>query len=261
MAKQKKEKVDRNLTYEEIVKRLGEDEDVSFERIGDTIILRRREEPPQPPSEVPELEFSKELDEAERKLLLVKKEIERRKVGRIVRKDYEELDAAFARMEEKLNALEKELRGLRVELGYLRGVVYDKMKPEKVEEPEVKEVAVGKEKQIQLVQDDIPEIKFEETRIGGLGLLASTLSNIYNSLFLGSEKEERDVYREFQKKLFLLVRSQPRSLDEIAEGTGENKANCLIWLTRMVDEGLLEEVKVSDNYRKRVYRIVWEKIQ
>ncbi|MEM3555245.1 MAG: hypothetical protein QXF56_00790 [Candidatus Micrarchaeia archaeon] len=261
MARQKREKVDRNLTYEEIVERLGEDEDVSFERIGDTIILRRKEpeEVPEPQPELP-VEFKKELDEAERKLLLVKREIEKRKVGKIVKKDYQELDAAFARMEERLIALEKELRGLRVELGYLRGVVYDKMKAEKVEEPKVKEVAVGEEKQLQLVQDDIPEIKFEETKIGGLGLLASTLSNIYNSLFLGAQ-EERDVYKEFQKKLFLLVRSQPRSLDEIAEGTGENKANCLIWLTRMVDEGLLEEVKGAEGYGKRIYRIVWEKVQ
>jgi hypothetical protein len=82
--------------------------------------------------------------------------------------------------------------------------------------------------------------------------------NIYNSLVLGGG-EERDSYREFQKKLFLLVRTQPKSLDDIAYGSGESKANCLLWLTRMVDEGLLEEINVEDG-GKRIYRIVWEKI-
>jgi hypothetical protein len=104
-------------------------------------------------------------------------------------------------------------------------------------------------------------MKFEEKKNGGrLGFLTSTLSNIYNSFFLGAS-EERDLYKEFQKKLFFLVRTQPRSLDDIAEGTEESRADCLIWLTRMVDEGLLEETRDRASEGKRVYRIVWEKVR
>lgn len=43
MARQKKEKVNRDFSYQDIIDRLGENEDVSFERIGDTIIMRREE--------------------------------------------------------------------------------------------------------------------------------------------------------------------------------------------------------------------------
>lgn len=264
MGRQKKEKVDRNFTYWDIVERLGEDEDVSFERVGDTIIMRRRE--PQPAPEIqpepPKFELEEgKLEEAERKLLLVKREIEKRKV---VRKGYEELDAAFSKLEERLDSLEKELRNLRVELGYLRETVHDKLKEvkvvERIEEPKVREVVATNEKQLQLVED-VPEIKFERRESGRLEMLRSTLSNIYASLFLPPPAETRDVYREFQKKLFLLVRTQPRTLEEIAERTGQDGANCLIWLTRMVDEGLLEEVKGPENSGKRVYRIVWEKVR
>jgi len=135
---------------------------------------------------------------------------------------------------------------------------------EKVEYPKVEEVAVGGEsKQLQLVQDDIPEMKFEGEKGGGsgLGFITSTISNIYNSFFLGANEDEKDPYKDFQKKLFLLVRTQPRSLDEIAENTNENNASCLIWLTRMVDEGLLEETVGRGAEGKKVYRIVWEKIR
>jgi len=282
MAKQKKERVDRDFSYQDIVERLGEDDDVSFERIGDTIIMKREEKPEKIATQGERTEYyeeamdfdkgREELDEAERKLALVKREIEKRKVGRMSRKDYEELDAAFLRLEGRLDSLDKELRGLRVELGYLRGVVLDKIKeapaaapvPQSTAQPVLKEVAVGKEeKQLQLVDDNVPEMKFDEKKRegGSLSFLTTTLSNIYNSFFLGAGGgEERDDYKEFQKKLFLLVRTQPRSLDEIAYGTEESKANCLIWLTRMVDEGLLAENEKGID-RKRVYRIVWEKIR
>ena len=282
MAKQKKERVDRDFSYQDIVEKLGEDDDVSFERIGDTIIMKREEKPEKIATQGERIEYyeeamdfdkgREELDEAERKLALVKREIEKRKVGRMSRKDYEELDAAFLRLEGRLDSLDKELRGLRVELGYLRGVVLDKIKeapaaapvPQSTAQPVLKEVAVGKEeKQLQLVDDNVPEMKFDEKKRegGSLSFLTTTLSNIYNSFFLGAGGgEERDDYKEFQKKLFLLVRTQPRSLDEIAYGTEESKANCLIWLTRMVDEGLLAENEKGID-RKRVYRIVWEKIR
>jgi hypothetical protein len=275
MAKQKKEKVNRDFSYQDVIDRLGEDEDVSFERVGDTIIMRREE--PQA-REIPEEyrehepEFGREergLEETERKLVLVKREIEKKKAGRISRKDYGELDAAFLRLEKRIDSLDRELRGLRVELGYLRGVMLDKLKGAGTEElimekePKIEEVTVGKdEKQLQLVQEDIPEMKFEEReeKGGRLGFLTSTISNIYNSFFLGAKEGEYDVYKEFQKKLFLLVRTQPRSLDEIAERTSESRASCLIWLTRMVDEGLLEEAVSGEKERRKTYRIVWEKI-
>ncbi|QLJ52927.1 MAG: hypothetical protein Sv326_0752 [Candidatus Fermentimicrarchaeum limneticum] len=283
MAKQKKERMNRDFSYQDIVERLGEDDDVSFERIGDTIIMKREEKPEKRiPAQGERTEYyeegmdfdkgREELDEAERKLALVKREIEKRKVGRMSRKDYEELDATFLRLESRLDSLDKEVRGLRVELGYLKGVVLDKIKetsaaapvPQSTAQQVVEEVAVGKEeKQLQLVDDNVPEMRFDERKRegGSLSFLTTTLSNIYNSFFLGAGGgEEKDDYKEFQKKLFLLVRTQPRSLDEIAYGTEESKANCLIWLTRMVDEGLLAENEKGID-RKKVYGIVWEKIR
>jgi DNA-binding PadR family transcriptional regulator len=280
MARQKKEKVDRDFSYQDIIDRLGENEDVSFERIGDTIIMKR-EEPEEikiqeEVSQATEYEtgpvpgnVEANLEDAEKKLFLVKKEIEKKRIRRISRKDSEELEVAFSRVEERLDSLEREFRSLRVEFGYLRGVTLEKLRlasseeptAEKAEYPKMAEVAANKDgSQVQLLRDDIPEMKFEEKKNGGrLGFLTSTLSNIYNSFFLGAG-EERDVYKEFQKKLFFLVRTQPRSLDDIAEGTGESRADCLIWLTRMVDEGLLAEMKEQGAEGKRVYRIVWEKI-
>lgn len=213
-------------------------------------------------------EVKANLEDAEEKLFLVKKEIERKRIRRISSKDTQELEVAFSRLEKRLDSVEREFRSLRVELSYLRGVTLEKLQlatseepaMEKAEYPKVEEVAVNEGGgQVQLVQEDIPEMKFEEKKNGSrLGFLTSTISNIYNSFFLGVS-EERDVYKEFQKKLFLLVRTQPRSLDDIAYGTGESRANCLIWLTRMVDEGLLEETNQGTE-GKHVYRIVWEKI-
>jgi hypothetical protein len=274
MARQKKEKVDKDLSYQDIIDRLGENEDVSFERIGDTIIMRREEPEDRAvqdevsqvieyePGPVAE-EVKADLENAEKKLFLVKKEIERKKIRRISSKDTHELEVAFSRLEERLDSLEREFRSLRVELSYLRGVTLEKLQLATSEEliPEkVEEVAVNKDcGQMQLVHEGIPERKFEERKNDGrLSFLTSTISNIYNSFFLGAS-EEKDGYREFQKKLFLLVRTQPKSLDDIAYGTGESKAECLIWLTRMVDEGLLEETQQGTE-GKRVYRIVWEKV-
>ena len=273
MAKQKRERVNRDFSYQDIVDRLAEGDDISFERIGDTIIMKRDEGPIRRVVEEPSIyeEPTSRIDDTEERLRLVKREIEKRKPRKVSTKDYEELEEAFLRLEKRLDSLDKELRGLRVEMGYLRGVMLDKLKEivgeeaaEKAEHPKVEEVAVGGEgKQLQLVQDDIPEMKFEggKERGAGLGLITSTISNIYNSFFLGANEEEKDPYKDFQKKLFLLVRTQPRSLDEIAENTDENKANCLIWLTRMVDEGLLEETVGRGIGDKKVYRIVWEKIR
>ncbi len=278
MARQKKEKVDGSFSYQDILDRLGENEDVSFERIGDTIIMRR-EEPeekrvqeeftnvteyePGPMAE----EVKADLEDAEKKLFLVKREIEKKKFRRISGKDTQELEIAFSRLERRLDSLEREFRSLRVELSYLRGVTMEKLQlatseepAEKAVYPKVEEVAVSEGGQVQIVQEEIPGVKFEEKKDEGkLSFLTSTLANIYNSFFLGAS-EERDVYKEFQKKLFLLVRTQPRSLDEISYGSGESKADCLIWLTRMVDEGLLQEMKEQGPAGKRVYRIVWEKI-
>lgn len=277
MARQKKEKVDKDLSYQDIIDRLGENEDVSFERIGDTIIMKR-EEPeeikvqeeftnvteyePGPMAE----EVKADLEDAEKKLFLVKKEIEKKKVRHISGKDTQELNEAFSRLERRLDSVEREFRSLRVELSYLKGITLEKLQltgEEPVAEkeyPKVQQVAVSEaDGQVQLAHEEIPEINFEEKKNGSrLDFLTSTISNVYNSFFLGAS-EERDAYREFQKKLFLLVRTQPRSLDDIAYGTGESKANCLIWLTRMVDEGLLEETRQGAEGR-RVYRIVWEKI-
>ncbi|MCX6776724.1 MAG: hypothetical protein NTY73_01985 [Candidatus Micrarchaeota archaeon] len=270
MVRQKKERVNRDLSYQDIVDRLAEGDDVSFERIGDTIIMRRDEAPVRKVMEEPKIyEEPKESDDTEERLSLVKREIEKKKPRRVSREDYADLEEAFVRLERRLDSLDKELRGLRVELGYLRGVMLDRLREmaseepaaERIEQLQVEEVAVGREnKQLQLVQEDIPEVTFDEERGGSrLGFITSTLSNIYNSFFLGADEKEKDSYKEFQKKLFLLVRTQPRSLDEIAYNTEENKANCLIWLTRMVDEGLLEEA-VKDTGGKKVYRIVWEKV-
>ncbi|MCX6775396.1 MAG: hypothetical protein NT130_00910 [Candidatus Micrarchaeota archaeon] len=269
MVRQKKERVNRDLSYQDIVDRLAEGDDVSFERIGDTIIMRRDEAPVRKAMEEPKVyeEPRQESDDTEERLGLVKREIEKRKPRRVSRKDYADLEEAFVRLERRLDSLDKELRGLRVELGYLRGVMLGKLREmaseepaaERIEQLQVEEVVVGGEnKQLQLVQEDIPEVTFDEESGGSrLGFITSTLSNIYNSFFLSAD--EKDSYKEFQKKLFLLVRTQPRSLDEIADNTEENKANCLIWLTRMVDEGLLEEA-VKDAGGKKVYRIVWEKV-
>jgi len=275
MAKQKRERVNRDFRYQDIAERLDEDDDVSFERIGDTIIMRRDEPERGLPEESKVYEEPKrlgraeaDLEDAEDKLILVKREIEKKRPRQISKKDYEELDEAFSKLERRLDSLEREFRSLRVELGYLKGVMLEKLRgagseeplEEKAEYPKIEEVVVGKG-EMQLVQEDIPEMTFEESRGGGttLGFLTSTLSNIYNSLFLGAG-ETRDEYKEFQKKLFLLVRTQPRSLDEIAYGTEESKANCLIWLTRMVDEGLLEETFGMGSEGKKTYRIVWEKV-
>ncbi|NYZ76212.1 hypothetical protein H0N98_03095, partial [Candidatus Micrarchaeota archaeon] len=276
MTKQKKEKVDRDFSYQDIIDRLGENEDVSFERIGDTIIMRR-EEPeekktqeeftnvteyePGPMAE----EVKADWEDAEKKLFLVKKEIEKKRISRISGKDTKELELAFSRIDSRIDSLEREFRSLRMELGYLRGVTLEKLQlaaseepAEKEEYPKVEEVAVSEGGQVQMMQEEIPEMKFEEKKEGGkLGFLASTITNIYNSFFLGVG-EEKDGYTEFQKKLFLLVRTQPRSLYDIAFGTGESRANCLIWLTRMVDEGLLEETDEQGAEGRRVYRIVWE---
>jgi len=273
MSKQKRERVNRDFSYQDIVDRLAEGDDISFERIGDTIIMKRDEEPIKRVVEEPKIyeEPTPGFDDADERLSLVKREIEKKKPRKVATKDYEELEEAFLRLERRLDSLDKELRGLRIELGYLRGVMHDKLKDivseetaEKVEYPKVEEVAVGGEsKQLQLVQDDIPEMKFEGEKGGGsgLGFITSTISNIYNSFFLGANEDEKDPYKDFQKKLFLLVRTQPRSLDEIAENTNENNASCLIWLTRMVDEGLLEETVGRGAEGKKVYRIVWEKIR
>lgn len=275
MTRQKKENINKDLSYEDIISKLGENEDVSFERIGDTIIMRREE--PEEPKVQPEIsdaveyesgpepeKVKAELEDAEKKLFLVKKEIEKKRPKRLSGKDAQELDSAFSRLEDRLNSVERELRGLRVELSYLRGITLEKLtaseREEKEEYPKVEEVAVSEGgSQVHMMEDDIPEMKFEEKKNGSrLGFLTSTISNIYNSFFLGAN-DERDAYKEFQKKLFLLVRTQPRSLDEIAYGTGDSRANCLIWLTRMVDEGLLEETK-NGVEGKRIYRIVWEKV-
>jgi hypothetical protein len=280
MTRQKKEKVDKDFSYQDIIDRLGENEDVSFERIGDTIIMRR-EEPeeakvqeeltqtndyesaPATQEQIPSA-VEADLEDAEKKLFLVKKEIERKRVRRISSKDTQELEVAFSRLEKRLDSLEREFRSLRVELGYLRGVTLEKLQLAASEEPvpeKIEEVAVNKGgSQVQMVHDDVPVIKFEERKNEGkLSFLTSTISNIYNSFFLGAS-DEKDGYKEFQKKLFLLVRTQPRSLDDIAYGTSESRADCLIWLTRMVDEGLLEETSEQGTGGKRVYRIVWEKI-
>jgi hypothetical protein len=277
MTRQKKEKVDKDFSYQDIIDRLGENEDVSFERIGDTIIMKR-EEPEEvnvqeEVSQVNEYEASPvpesaktNLEDAEKKLFLVKKEIEKKRARHISGKDAKELDDAFSRLETRLDSVEREFRSLRVELGYLRGITLEKLQlasEEPVagkEYPEVQQVAVSESgEQVQLAPEEIPEVKFEEKKSESrLGFLASTLSNIYGSFFLGNG-ENKDAYRDFQKKLFLLVRTQPRSLDDISYGTGESKANCLIWLTRMVDEGLLEETPQGADGR-HVYRIVWEKI-
>jgi hypothetical protein len=278
MARQKKEKVNSDFSYQDILDRLGENEDVSFERIGDTIIMKR-EEPeerkvqeevtdaieyePGPMAE----EVRADLEDAEKKLFLVKKEIEKKRIRHISGKDTKEFELAFSRLETRLDSLEREFRSLRVEFSYLKGITLEKLQlavgeePQKAEYQKVEEVAVREGGgEMQVMQEDIPEMKFEEKKNGGkLEFLTSTLSNIYNSFFLGAG-EERDSYKEFQKKLFLLVRTQPRSLDDIAFGTGESRANCLIWLTRMVDEGLLEETKEQGPDGRRVYRIVWEKI-
>jgi len=271
MVRQKKERVNRDLSYQDIVDRLAEGDDVSFERIGDTIIMRRDEAPVRKAMEEPKVyeEPRQESDDTEERLDLVKREIEKRKPRRVSRKDYEDLEEAFVRLERRLDSLDKELRGLRVELGYLRGVTLGKLREiateepaaERIEQLRVEEVVVGGEnKQLQFVHEEVPEVTFDEERGGSrLGFITSTLSNIYNSFFLGAGEKEKDSYKEFQKKLFLLVRTQPRSLDEIADNTEENKANCFIWLTRMVDEGLLEEA-VKDAGGKKVYRIVWEKV-
>lgn len=278
MARQKKEKLNKDFSYQDIIDRLGENEDVSFERIGDTIIMKREEpeerEVQEEVSEATEYEsgplpenVKTNLEDAENKLFLVKKEIEKKRPRHISGKDAQELELAFSRLESRLDSLEREFRSLRVELSYLRGVAMEKLQlataenaEEKAEYPKMEEVAVSEGgDQVQMREDDIPEMKFEEKKNGSrLGFFTSTISNIYNSFFLGTG-EERDEYKEFQKKLFLLVRTQPRSLDDIAYGTGESTANCLIWLTRMVDEGLLEETKQGFE-GKRVYRIVWEKV-
>ncbi|NYZ78938.1 hypothetical protein H0N99_02215 [Candidatus Micrarchaeota archaeon] len=277
MARQKKEKVDRDFSYQDIIDRLGENEDVSFERIGDTIIMKR-EEPEEiriqeEVSQATEYETGPvpenvraNLEDAEKKLFLVKKEIEKKRVRHISGKDAKELDEAFSRLERRLDSVDREFRSLRMEFGYLKGITLEKLQlagEEPVAEkeyPKVQQVAVSESgRQVQLAHEEIPEIKFEERKNGSrLGFLTSTISNIYNSFFLGAG-DERDAYREFQKKLFLLVRTQPRSLDDISYGTGESKADCFIWLTRMVDEGLLEETQQGAEGR-RVYRIVWEKI-
>jgi hypothetical protein len=275
MARQKKEKVDRDFSYQDILDRLGENEDVSFERIGDTIIMKREE----PEEKKVQEEFTavteyepgpmaedvrSDLEDAEKKLFLVKKEIEKKRIRHISGKDREELELAFSRIESRIDSLEREFRSLRMELGYLRGITVEKLQLasgeelEKAEYPKVGEVAVSEGGRV-LVQEEIPEVKFEEKNGSKLGFLTSTISNIYNSFFLGAG-DGKDSYTEFQKKLFLLVRTQPRSLDDIAFGTGESRANCLIWLTRMVDEGLLEETKEQGPEGRRVYRIVWEKI-
>jgi DNA-binding Lrp family transcriptional regulator len=65
-----------------------------------------------------------------------------------------------------------------------------------------------------------------------------------------------DVYKEFQRKLFYLVRTSPRSLDEIAERTGKSRVDCMRWLRRMVDDGLLREMRSETRPKKIIYKIV-----
>lgn len=153
MAKQKREKVNRDLSYQDIVSRLGEDDDVSFERVGDTIIMRKGEPEEKEAPEETRLGYEEQGPEleAEDKLVLVKREIEKKKVRGVSKKDYTELNEAFERLERRLVTLERELRGLRVEMGYLRGVMLEKLKAveseeplvERAEEQKVEEVAVG----------------------------------------------------------------------------------------------------------------------
>lgn len=220
MAKQKREKVNRDFSYQDIIDRLGEDEDVSFERVGDTIIIRREEpsarrvregaaEPERYVEEKPHFERAAGLSGAEEKLFLVKKEIEKRKFRGVSRKDYEELNEAFSRLERRLESLDKELRSLRVELGYLRGVMLDKLREtreepvmEKVEQPKVEAVAVGKEeKQLQLIQDDIPEMKFGGRKRAPLAWVSSqarfpiyitrySLARVRRGMFIRSSRKD-----------------------------------------------------------------------
>ena len=94
--------------------------------------------------------------------------------------------------------------------------------------------------------------------------ITAPLVTLYNILSMNQfkksekayERKGGDVYREFQRKLFYLVKTSPRSLDEISERTGESRIDCMRWLRRMVDDGLVREIKSETRPRKIIYKIV-----
>jgi len=278
------------MRYADILNKIEADSEVSFERVGDTILIRKgkAQKPRAGGVEKGIRTYEPYVErEATASMREGKKYEDDGKTIKISFEEVQELLDAFSKLDERLASLEGELKNFRSELSHLRNTSLEKFYKKSYEQLGIETIQypraydlVGEEtlsidrenelvKKLESTSEKVDlRMKEKPSFISKFGFITAPLITLYNFLstipFRKSEKVSEkewkvDVYKEFQRKLFYLVRTGPRSLDEIAEKTGEDKINCMRWLRRMVDDGLLEELRSETKPRRIIYRIVWDK--
>lgn len=275
-------KLDKSMRYADILNKIDADSEVSFERVGDAVLVKRegaakgREEAStrKVPSYEPDISG----------YLLQKTVVDDKHEGdgkevRITFEEIQELINAFSKLDERLASLEDELKDFREELGHLKNTSLEKFNRKSYEHLGVETIQypktyeLGGEETFPVRREDgfgpekrmeVPKFKEKPPQGSRLDFITSPLITLYNLLSMSHPRKsdkvhERDAYKEFQRKLFYLVRTSPRSLDEIAENTGEGMIDCMRWLRRMVDDGLLMELRSETRPNKRIYRIVLDR--
>jgi hypothetical protein len=278
MKRAKTIKLDKSMRYADILNKIEADSEVSFERVGDTVLVKR-ETPTKSRGEVGSKEVpSYGLDISE---YLSQKTAIDESNGREIKISFEEIQElinAFSKLDERLASLENELKDFRGDLSNLKNTSLEKFNKKSYEHLGIETIQYPKTYELGS-EETLPIRREEEFRLGGrkevpevkekpssrlrFDFITGPLIAVYNLLSMPqSRKSEKvyertgDVYKEFQRKLFYLVRTSPRSLDEIAERTGKSRVDCMRWLRRMVDDGLLREMRSETRPKKIIYKIV-----